>query len=376
MIASAIRKKKRKTNKDSFVLRWILDSDNFTVVLPLPSSNGEVYDFEVDWGDGTREQITSASASHTYAKAGTYYTRMTGRYDGFYIYHSPSISAKAYIFDGTTKDYLDAIMQWGTNKWYTIRFPGSKLAEITRSGAAPDFSGVTNMFGLFALCKLRNDPAPNLFKNVPLVTDFHAIYSRCDIRGIPKRGFLANCQSAYDIASFFAHNKIKEIPEDIFVGCESAVITRNMFRNNLIEVLTPNIFDPLVNSTEMAYCLGENLYTSVPAGLFANNTKCYWFEEVFVGAPIDTIEGDIFGANTTDINAHMMFSGCPVGAIPADFMSQCTGTPRTSSMFSGSPINGVVPELWNMFPAATNTAGCFSNTTNITNAADIPASWK
>jgi hypothetical protein len=373
--SSSNKLKPRYINKDAFIVKWIIDTPGFNLVLPLSTIGGEVYDFTIDWGDGSPVQrITTSTATHVYQKTGTYYTKMVGRFDGFYIYHSPSVSAKVYIPDGTTKDKIDSVIQWGTNKFYHIRFPGSSLKEVPNWGAAPDFSGVTNMFGLFALCKLRTNPIKNLFEKAYNVLDFHAPYSRCDITAIP-RGLMDNIVKATDIGSVVAHNKIKKVPKDLFKYCQAATITTNLFRNNLIEELPQGIFDGLINSTRMAFVAGENKFTSLPPGLFAKNTKVWEWEEAFVLSPVETIPADLFGDNTANMNLKHIFRGCPIKSIPPTLFDRVSNVVSFNNAFDGCPIDGPVPKVWERFPGATGTK-CFTNLTKITNANEIPASYK
>lgn len=52
----------------------------------LPLFNGGVYDFNVDWGDGSNDDITAyndAAADHAYASAGTYTVKITGTITGW-----------------------------------------------------------------------------------------------------------------------------------------------------------------------------------------------------------------------------------------------------------------------------------------------------
>ncbi len=377
MIAASTHRKVRKRvpDKDSMIVKWTFDSDGFTLELPLSTLGTEVYDFTVDWGDGTSDHITTSNATHTYAKAGTYYTKLTGRFDGFYIYHSQSVSSKTYISNGTSKDMLDGIVQWGTNKFYELRFVGSSLKELPIGGAAPDFSGVTDMFGLFALCKLTHNPHKHLFKKAINVTLFHAIYSRCGISETP-RGLLDNLQSVDDIGSIYAHNNLTYIPVDHFIGCGTATRTTNIFRNNNISEIPAGIMDPLVNSTWMAYCFAENPWSVIPDGLFAKNPLVDDFEDCFADTNINVVPENLFGTNNTAMVLKTMFKNCNIEYIPPNLLANCPNASNFYQMFYNNPIKALVPDWWNQYPTATGT-DCFAlSTGSVPNAADIPTQWK
>ena len=90
MVIKRYAAKSRATPKPPvFTCKWDTTqagSSNDTVVLPLVS-NGS-YNFQVDWGDGTRETITAhnqAEKTHQYASTGIYEVRIIGGISGWYF---------------------------------------------------------------------------------------------------------------------------------------------------------------------------------------------------------------------------------------------------------------------------------------------------
>ena len=90
MVIKRYAAKSRATPKPPvFTCKWDTTqagSSNDTVVLPLVS-NGS-YNFQVDWGDGTRETITAhnqAEKTHQYASTGIYEVRLIGGITGWYF---------------------------------------------------------------------------------------------------------------------------------------------------------------------------------------------------------------------------------------------------------------------------------------------------
>ena len=81
-VATHMRKAKREA---PMVMVWKTDnpgvSSSTQIKLPLDASG--TYNFQVDWGDGQSNRITSFAdpfTTHTYASAGTYTIRLTGSY--------------------------------------------------------------------------------------------------------------------------------------------------------------------------------------------------------------------------------------------------------------------------------------------------------
>lgn len=109
--------------------------------LPLMSDGS--YNFEVDWGDGNSDIITSHTAAakrHDYTVAGTYTIQLRGNFTRLYFGAASSDKLK-----------LLEISQWGNNPWQYMyyAFSGCSNLVITATNA-PDLSNVTQMTGMFS----------------------------------------------------------------------------------------------------------------------------------------------------------------------------------------------------------------------------------
>jgi surface protein len=130
---------------NSFVTVWNTELLSFDssgsnqISLPL-ISNG-LYDFLVDWGDGTNSTITSwdqAEVTHTYISPGIYTIIITGELRGWRFNNS-----------GDRLKLLE-IMQWGNmGLGNTVNyFYGAENLQLTATDA-PDLSGATTLFQAF-----------------------------------------------------------------------------------------------------------------------------------------------------------------------------------------------------------------------------------
>ena len=101
-----------KSQYDAFITRWNLPSGNFT--LPI-YSNTTMVDCIVDWGDGSAKSTITAyndtDLIHNYSMGGVYDISITGTLPHF----RPSQYS-------TTKNYLIAIIQWGSVNVKKIQF--------------------------------------------------------------------------------------------------------------------------------------------------------------------------------------------------------------------------------------------------------------
>lgn len=124
----------------SFITQWRTFSANEVLTLPLP--NIGVYNFIVDWGDGSSDTITAfnqAEISHTYVTPDFYDMTITG-------------DLPAWSFNGTgSKLRIFDIKQWGSTGFINLAggFKGcSNLGTVTATDV-PDLSGVTDISEMF-----------------------------------------------------------------------------------------------------------------------------------------------------------------------------------------------------------------------------------
>jgi surface protein len=135
---------RRKFVCSTFVTRWntanVGSGSSSSNQIRLPLESDGVYNFVVQWGDGTSSTVTSSSqALRTYSIQGEYTITITG-------------TLRGWRFDDTgDKLKLLDVMQWGTmqlgnNGGY---FWGAANMIITATDS-PDLSGTTSMVSMFA----------------------------------------------------------------------------------------------------------------------------------------------------------------------------------------------------------------------------------
>jgi surface protein len=131
--------------QDAFITTWETTSANESITIPT-NGGADVtdYDFEIDWGDGTVEQVTGddPDPSHTYAAASTYTVAITGTFPHFYLNGASGA------------DKLQSVEQWGTIAWESMdsAFEGAETMVLTAADA-PDLTNVRSMRDMFADAK-------------------------------------------------------------------------------------------------------------------------------------------------------------------------------------------------------------------------------
>ncbi|WP_318345076.1 BspA family leucine-rich repeat surface protein, partial [Flagellimonas baculiformis] len=126
----------------SFVTTWMTTVANEEVV--IGTNDAYTYDYTIDWGDGTVEQIANSDPpSHVYANAGTHTVAIKGQFPSIYSYDE--------MGEKTTSSLLMSIEQWGTAQWMSMESAFYDCQKMVYNATdVPDLSQVTNMYGMFS----------------------------------------------------------------------------------------------------------------------------------------------------------------------------------------------------------------------------------
>lgn len=418
-------------NVINFETEWTIAEDNTTVTVPVTG----IVDVYIDYGDGTRENITKANPTHTYA-AGTYTMKISGRCTDF-------------SSNTSTQSYITKLKKWGCLDNNSYSFNGcSKISNSIPNPHNKSFSNVTTFRDTFRDCtSLTGNIPENLFANCTKVTDFSVIFYNCSgLTGNISENLFANCP---DVTTFYCtffnctgltgsiperlfHNNtlvtsfkytfhgcsalIGDVPEGLFEKCTKVTnfgytfydcegltsIPESLFYQNPlvtsfrttfygckgIKSIPDKIFfyNPEVTDFHhiFAYCTAIK---EIPSEIFSKNTKVKDFSEAFAGCEeITAIPVGLFD-NCPDVeNFGGTFGGCSkLTSIPEGLFDKCTkvtnfGYTRSSGHVVGvfkhcSNLTGTAPELWNR-GNVTSYSEAFKNCTKLDNYNDIPDDWK
>ncbi len=125
------------SDPNAFVTTWKTENDNEEVI--IGTNQNLTYDYTIDWGDGTVEEITTSDpVSHVYAKAGNYTVAILGQF--------PHI----YMPNGGTSAKLLSMDQWGSTQWKSMVGALAYCTNMTyKATDTPDLSQVTDMSRMF-----------------------------------------------------------------------------------------------------------------------------------------------------------------------------------------------------------------------------------
>ncbi|MEM6685447.1 MAG: BspA family leucine-rich repeat surface protein, partial [Bacteroidota bacterium] len=123
----------------SFITVWETTTANESITIPTNSS--VVYDYTVDWGDGTIDTNVTGDATHTFATPGTHTIKINGDFPRIFFNNSGD------------RLKIKEVTQWGTIQWGLMAsaFRGCENLDVTATDT-PDLSNTNNMTSMFFGC--------------------------------------------------------------------------------------------------------------------------------------------------------------------------------------------------------------------------------
>lgn len=152
---------------EPFIMEWRPTNSN---TLTIPTRGGDDitdYDFTIDWGDGTVEEISGddPDPTHTFG-AGSYEVKITGTFPAIHFGSA----------NNESKLSIKEIKQWGDIEWETFEGAFYGATDLTISATdAPDLTKVTSFRNAFRECQNLNSDLNHW--DVSTVENFTAMFA-------------------------------------------------------------------------------------------------------------------------------------------------------------------------------------------------------
>ncbi|WP_136468163.1 BspA family leucine-rich repeat surface protein [Flagellimonas onchidii] len=149
---------------DSFITKWTTEEANFEIELNRGFFTGEfVFDFTVDWGDGTvEENVTDGNAKHTYTEPGTYTVAIQGQFP--VLSHEEAVK-------------LTGLEQWGNIEWEYLEAAFLNVTNLEYNATdSPDLTKVTSLAGMFSNTDVNFAKGDISQWNVSTITDMSSMF--------------------------------------------------------------------------------------------------------------------------------------------------------------------------------------------------------
>jgi hypothetical protein len=158
---------------NSFVTTWDIFPSDFK--LTIGKNLNYAYDFQIDWGDGTVEHITTdepiQDIEHVYASAGVYTVSIGGDFPAISMYNSDEQSQKALV----------SIDHWGIIPWQSMFGAFTSCSNMDYAAEdKPDLTNVISMEAMFAASSFDGAIADWDVSNVQNMRGLFALASNFD----------------------------------------------------------------------------------------------------------------------------------------------------------------------------------------------------
>lgn len=133
-----------KAAGSSFITTWKTDNEGTSLSnqISIPVNSGAVYDYYVDWGDGTHNSNVAGEITHTYPAPGTYTVSISG------------IFPRIQFSDGGDRKKILSVEQWGDIVWTSAESAFSGATNLVINAVdRPNLSAVKNVSYMFKNAK-------------------------------------------------------------------------------------------------------------------------------------------------------------------------------------------------------------------------------
>ena len=236
------------TGKEELILVYNVQNGD-TIELPYylqwfdgENQNPATFNFTVDWGDGTTENITNADiatkAIHTYnnlEQAGELKIKISGTYE--------SIATSNESYEGRQGiDKLVRVEQWGTTGVKTVDLSGcTNLTQL----ATPTESSFKNLVSVWFEGSGITSIPDKLFANCSNITSFYNAFDNCtNLTTIGDYAF-ANCSNVTSFESvFYGLSNLTTIGDYVFANCSNVTSFKNTFSGcSNLETIGEHMFE-------------------------------------------------------------------------------------------------------------------------------------
>nr|WP_299068175.1 BspA family leucine-rich repeat surface protein [uncultured Allomuricauda sp.] len=131
------------TTNTAFITTWKTDNPGVSEdnQITIPTHLGEVYDYAVDWGDGTSDTNVTGDITHTYTTPGTYEVAISGNFPRIY-----------FNFSGD-KEKIISVDQWGEISWKSMEWAFAGCANLdVLAMDVPNFTQLNSLATMFVDC--------------------------------------------------------------------------------------------------------------------------------------------------------------------------------------------------------------------------------
>lgn len=329
-----------------------------------PKNNDAVYDYTVDWGDGSSATYVDGGSYetnknaiwHTYENGGVYNVsingnfrrlRTQGHWNGNFVQNGEFVrdvdgETLTDTFNYGMIKYLTNVIAWGNTLLidcnsglrYTQNLESVPMYDTTNS-----FADVSDFSYMFAYSGLKSIPynantKKGLFSNCTKATNMYYLFASCSrLSGALPEKLIDGCINVTNLGNIFGYcpKLTGSFPEGFLSGLKSVTNASEMFAGDtgLNGELPENLFSdcPNITTINRIFYNCSGLKGTIGKGFIAGLSRLTDVSQAFWNCTnITGIDKDAFSGLTADgINFREAFYGCGFTELPAGLFSQLTG---------------------------------------------------
>lgn len=152
----------------SFVTKWKTEVANEEIIVGTNDELDLTYDYTIDWGDGTIEDLTEGNPTHTYSNPGTYTVAINGQF--------PTIRIDKNIFDFEPVTTLISMEQWGNIEWQNLESAFHNCYYMQYNATdAPNLTQINSLWNMFRQVEVFSGGNLNNW-NVSNINNMQAVF--------------------------------------------------------------------------------------------------------------------------------------------------------------------------------------------------------
>jgi len=158
-----------------FITTWEVDANDLSIVIPTDS--GLIYNYTVDFGDGTVLTNQTGDAWHPYTMPGIYTVTISGVFPRIYF---ESFTQQIDLQD------IRTVEQWGDNQWQNMEGAFFGCSDISiNANDTPNLSLVTSLKNMFS--NINNLDVNSSIGNwdISTITDLSYLFYQSHINNLP-----------------------------------------------------------------------------------------------------------------------------------------------------------------------------------------------
>ena len=334
----------------------------------------------VDWGDGTKSNITvtdlSSSTNNSTTEAVVHSYENPGVYN---VKVGSNDWERIYISTGTGYAYNIELHDTTRNIYYfvkTLTRLTSSIPKIKGTVKPNYWDNYTNVrywtrtdntfYGFFCGCSALTYISEKLFAKNSDVTSFSRCFAECSvIENLPERLFNPCINVEIFSDCFYKCASLRHIPERLFKRNTAATSFSDCFCYcDALEAIPEGLFAYNASVSSFSSCFEYcKALQSIPKRLFYHNLEAINFRDCFYYCTsLATIPSGLFDKNVAATTFRGCFQYCSkIKAIPEHLFDNNAAVTSFHQCFAYSSVESIPTDIFKNNPAVTDFGGCFTN---------------